>query len=117
MNGPGPAGIWFAMLAAERERRRLLALSPPAAEAAADLADTLEQMAARLLSASRPGDSTLVTELVALACEKDDVGLEAARLKYDLAPAEVAAWLIAAENGEAALEVLGRYAALMPASS
>jgi hypothetical protein len=117
MNGRDRAGIWFAMLTAERERRRLLALSPPAAEVAAELADTLEQMAGRLLGAPLPGDAALAKGLVALAREKNDAGLEAVRLKYDLAPAEVVAWLIAAGDGEAALEVLGRYAALMPASS
>jgi hypothetical protein len=117
MNGRDRAGIWFAMLAAERERRRLLALSPPAAEVAAELIDTLEQMAGRLLGAPLPGDAALAKELMALAREKDDAGLEAVRLKYDLAPAEVVAWLIAAGDGEAALEVLGRYAALMPAFS
>lgn len=116
MNDHGRARIWFAMLAAERERRRLLSLSPPAAEAAADL-DALEQMAARLLGSPRPGDGAAATELVALAREGDDAGLEAVRLKYDLAPAEVVAWLIAAGDGEAALEALGRYAALMPAAS
>ena len=110
-------GIWFAMLAAERERRRLLALSPTPAEAMADLVDALEQMARRLLGFPRPGDSALATELVALAHAQDDAGLEAVRLKYDLAPAEIVAWLIAAGNGEAAFEALGRYAALMPASS
>jgi hypothetical protein len=118
MNGRDRAGIWFALLAAERERRRLMALSPSADEAAADLVDTLEQMAERLQGSSRPGEpSTLATELAALAREKDDAGLEPARLKYDLSPAEVVARLIAAGDGEAAFEVLGRYAALMPASS
>jgi hypothetical protein len=117
MNGRDRARIWFAMLAAERDRRQLLALSPPAAEMAADLVDTLEQMAGRLLGAPRPGDAALAKELVALAREKDDAGLEAVRLKYDLAPAEVVAWLIAAGDGETALDVLGRYASLMPASS
>lgn len=105
------------MLAAERERRRLLALSPPAAEVAAEFVAMLEQMAARLLGALRPGDAALAKELVAVAREKDDAGLEAIRLKSDLAPAEVVAWLIAAGDGEAALEVLGHYAALIPASS
>lgn len=117
MNGRDRAGIWFAMLAAERERRRLLALSQPAAEAATDLVDALKQMAARLLGSPRPDDDVLATELVALAREGDDAGLEAVRLKYDLAPAEVVAWLIAAGDGEAALEVLGRDTALMQAAS
>ena len=117
MNGRGRPGIWFAMLAAERERRRLLALSPPAAEVAAELADALEQMAGRLLGAPRPGDAALAKELVALARAKDDAGLEAVRLKYDLAPAEVVAWLIAAGDGETALDVLGRYAPRVPAAS
>jgi hypothetical protein len=114
MNGHGRSGIWFAMLAAERERRRLLALSRPAAEVAAEFIDTLEEMAARLRGTPRPGDAAMAAELVALAREKDDAGLEAARLKHDLAPAEVVAWLIAAGDGEAAIEVLGRYAAPMP---
>jgi hypothetical protein len=117
MNGYGRSGIWFAMLAAERERRRLLALSPPADEVLAELVDEFEQMAGRLLRAPRPGDDALVKELVALAREKDDAGLEAVRLKYDLAPAEVVAWLIAAGDRETALDVLERYAARMPASS
>jgi hypothetical protein len=117
MNVRGRSGIWLAMLAAERERRRLLALSPPAAEVAADRVAELEQMAVRLLTTARPGDDALVKELMALAHEKDDAGLDAVRLKYDLAPAEVVAWLIAAGEGETALDVLGRYAALMPASS
>jgi hypothetical protein len=110
MNGRERAGIWFAMLAGERERRRLLALSPPAAEVATELADALEQMVGRLLGAPRPGDAALAAELVVLAREKDDAGLEAVRLKYDLAPAEVVAWLIAAGDGETALDVLGGYA-------
>jgi hypothetical protein len=117
MNGRGRPGIWFAMLAAERERRRLLALSPSAAEAAAELIDTLEEMATRLIGAPRPGDAALATKLVTLAREKDDAGLKAVRAEYDLAPAEIVAWLIAAGDNETALEVLGRYAALMPASS
>jgi hypothetical protein len=117
MNGRDRARIWFAMLAAERERRQLLALSPTADEAAAALVDELEQMAGRLLGTPCPGDSAMVAELVALAREKDDAGLAAVRLKYDLAPAEVVAWLIAAGDSKAALEVLGRYAAPMPASS
>jgi hypothetical protein len=117
MNGGARAGIWFALLAAERERRRLLALSPPADEAAADLVDALEQMAERLLGSSCPGEpSTLATELVTLA-PKENAGLEAARLKYDLSPAEVVARLIAAGDGEAAFEALDRYAAAVPASS
>jgi hypothetical protein len=117
MNGRARAGIWFAMLAAERERRRLLALSPPADEVMAELGDELEQMAGRLLGAPRPGDAALATKLMALAREKDDAGLEAVRAEYDLAPAEVVAWLIAAGDGETALEVLDRYAGRMPASS
>jgi hypothetical protein len=116
MNSRGRSGIWFAMLAAERERRRLLALSPPAAEVAAELADALEQMAGRLLGAPLPGDAALAKELVALAREKDDAGLEAVRAEYDLAPAEVVAWLIAVGDRETAFDVLGRYVALMPAS-
>jgi hypothetical protein len=117
MNGRDRARIWFAMLAAERERRQLLSLSPTADEAAAALVDELEQMAGRLLGTPCPGDSAMVAELVALAREKDEAGLEAARLKYDLAPAEVVAWLIAAGEGETALAVLARYASPTPASS
>jgi hypothetical protein len=117
MNGRGRSGIWFAMLAAERERRRLLALSLPDAEAAVKLVEELEQMAERLLGSPYPGDSALAKKLLALALEKDDAGLEAVRAEYDLAPAEVVARLIAAGDGETALDVLGRYAALMPASS
>ena len=117
MNGRDRAGIWFAMLAAERERRQLLALSLPAAEVAAELIGTLEQMAGRLLATPRPGDADLVKELVALARENDDAGLEAVRLKYDLAPAEVVAWLGAAGARETALDVLGRYAPRIPDSS
>ena len=117
MNGRDRAGVWFAMLAAERERRRLLALSPPADEAAAELLDMLEEMAERLLGAPLPGDAALMKELVALAREKDEAGLEAARAKYDLAPAEVVAWLLGAGDSEAAFEVLGRYAVGMPAFS
>jgi hypothetical protein len=111
MNGRDRTWVWFAMLAAERERRRLLALAPSADEAAAELVDTLEEMARRLLGAPLPGDAVLTAELVALAREKDDAGMEAARLKYDLAPAEVVAWLIAAGDSEAAFDVLGRHAA------
>lgn len=110
MNGRARAGIWFAMLAAERERRRLLALSPPAAQVAAEFATTLEQMAVRLLGSPQPGDAAMAPELAALAQAKDDAGLEAVRLKCDLAPAEVVAWLIGAGDTEAAFEVLGRYA-------
>jgi len=118
MNGQGRAGIWFAMLAVERERRRLLALSLPADEPAADLVDALEHMAERLQGSSRPGEpSTLAIELAALARENDDAGLEAVRLKYNLSPAEVVARLIAAGDGEAAAEALDRDAALMPAAS
>jgi hypothetical protein len=113
VNGRDRAGIWFALLSAERERRRLLALSLPADEAAADLVDELEQMAERLQGVSRPGEpSTLATELVTLAREKDDAGLEAARRKYDLSPAEVVARLIAAGDSEAAFEVLDRYSCI-----
>jgi hypothetical protein len=116
-NGRGRSGIWFAMLAAERERRRLLALSPPAAEVLAELIEELEQMAERLLGVPYPGDAALAKKLLALAREKDDAGLEAVRAEYDLAPAEVVAWLIAAGDSETALAVLGRYAALIPASA
>jgi hypothetical protein len=84
---------------------------------AAELADALEQMAERLLSTPSPGDAALAKELVALARGKDDAGLEAIRAEYDLAPAEVVAWLIAAGESDTALDVLGRYAARMPASS
>ena len=109
MTGRARAGIWFAMLTAERERRRLLASSPSAEETAADLLDTVEQMVTRLQGSSRPGDEQMAAELAALARSEDWAGLEAARLNYDLAPAEVIAWLIMAGDSEAGLDVLGRY--------
>jgi hypothetical protein len=80
MNGRDRAGVWLAMLAAERERRRLRALSPSAAEAAAELLDTLEQMAERLLGGPLPGDAALAKELVAVVRERDDAGLLARTL-------------------------------------
>jgi hypothetical protein len=79
--------------------------------ALAQLLDQLEQMAERLLGAPLPGGIAVVGKLVALAREKDDVGLEAVRAEYDLAPAEVVALLIAAGDRETAFDVLGRYAA------
>ena len=116
MNDHGRARIWFAMLAAERERRRLLTsrCRPPRRRRTSTRSNRWRR---GCWGSPRPGDGAAATELVALARERDDAGLEAVRLKYDLAPAEVVAWLIAAGDGEAALEALGRYAALMPAAS
>jgi hypothetical protein len=111
MNGRARAGVWRAMLAAERERRRRLALSPSAEDAAAELIDTLDQMAVRLLSSARPDDAAMVAQLATLVRAQDDAGIEALRAKYDPAPAEIVAWMIMAGDGESALDALVRYAA------
>jgi hypothetical protein len=96
-----------AVLVAEQERRRKAQFG--GRDPHEWLSDELEQMARRLLGAPRPGDAAMMARLTALARAKDDAGLEAARAKYDLAPMEVVAWLIAARDGEMALDVLGRY--------
>ncbi len=117
MNGQDRAWLWFAMLEAERERRRLAALSPPAEEQVAELLDTLQQMGRRLVAAPRPGDMAMAAELVMLAKATDYAGLERVRLAHDQAPAEVVAWLIAVGEGDVALEVLGHYAAQQECAS
>jgi hypothetical protein len=107
---------YYRLLLAEQRRR-----TPGGAinrEAAIEqLLDQLEQMAERLRGSAYPGDGALMEKLLALALEKDDAGLEAARMEYDLAPAEVVAWLIAAGDGATAFDVLGRYATRIPAAS
>lgn len=109
MNGRDRAWIWFSMLEAEREQRRLLALSPAAEEAANAFFADLETMATRIGAMPRPGEAALAHNLIALTQTEEYAQIEQLRTGVDMSMAVTVAFLLTVDPA-AAGALLDHYA-------